>query len=184
MHLLDVMCHRMEWDMRPPAYVDLYGMLEEGVPWLQRLRERWSRRLRVALGRRLRGDFKCHGIIVDIRADRLGFTWFRTEPWQLGALHTVRGACRRHNVGPIDAVRLPPLCSLAAVASGLVDTEVSGWTPLFLGDGDGASARLPLPLTNNNPPARRRRRTRRRTKRMRMGRKRRRRFMPMAIIIR
>ena len=151
MHLLDVMCHRIELDMRPPAYVDLYDMLEEGVPWLQRLRERWSRRLRVALGRRLRGDFKCYGIIVDIRADRLGFT--RGEPWQLGAARTVCDACRRHVVGSIDAMRVTPLCSLAAVASGLVATEVLGWTPLFLFDGDGVAARLSLPRPNNNPAA-------------------------------
>ena len=162
MHLADAMIAWIDRRARPPTYVELYDILEEGVPWLQRLRERWSRRLRVALERSLSGYFMYHGIDMNIRADRLGFTWFRTEPWQLGALHTVRGACRRHNVGPIDAMRVTPLCSLAAVASGLVDTEVSGWTPLFLGDGDGASARLPLPLTNNNPPARRRRRRRRR----------------------
>ena len=162
MHLSDAMFAWIDRRAWPPTYAELYDIIEEGVPWLQRLRERWSSRLREAFERWLSGYFMYHEIDVNIRADRLGFTWFRTEPWQLGALHTVRGACRWHNVGPIDAVRLPPLCSLAAVASGLVDTEVSGWTPLFLGDGDGASARLPLPLTNNNPPARRRRRRRRR----------------------
>ena len=161
MHLSDAMFAWLDRRAGPPTYAELYDIIEEGVPWLQRLRERWSSRLREAFERWLSGYFMYHEIDVNIRADRLGFTWFRTEPWQLGALHTVRGACRRHNVGPIDAVRLPPLCSLAAVASGLVDTEVLGG-PETLGDGDGAPARLPLIPFYNNPPARRRRGGRRR----------------------
>ena len=151
MHLADAMIAWIDRMTRPPTYVELYDILEEGVPWLQRLRERWSGRLRVALERSLRGYFMYHGIDMDIRADRLGFT--RGEPWQLGAARTVCDACRRHAVGSIDAMRVTPLCSLAAVASGLVATEVLGWTPLFLFDGDGVSARLSLPRPNNNPAA-------------------------------
>ena len=171
MHLSDAMFAWLDRRAWPPTYAELYDIIEEGVPWLQRLRERWSSRLREAFERWLSGYFMYHEIDVNIRADRLGFTWFRTEPWQLGALHTVQGACRRQfdavslNVTVagrlIAAMRGPPLCSLAAVASGLVDTEVLGG-PGTLGDGDGAPARLPLPPFYNNPPARRRRGGRRR----------------------
>ena len=60
MHLADAMIAWIDRRTRPPTYVEVYDILEEGVPWLQRLRERWSSRLRKAFERWLSGYVMYH----------------------------------------------------------------------------------------------------------------------------
>ena len=126
----------------PPTYGDLYYLLEEGVPWLHRLRERWSGRLRKALGRCLVGVATRilwsvpttgrlaptgRGDTVRSVEDRRGYFGDESPYRRRGLIlpgrrpfsclvQSVEGT----HVCPGDDPRVTPLCSLAAVASGLV----------------------------------------------------------------
>ena len=121
LYLRDAIRRWMDRYHRAPTYVALYDMLEEGVPWLQQLRGGWSGLLRLALREHIAqvSDGRVlfiPGVSLSSSQDPLDIVT-RTMPSMCSISRLVRY---------VETERVTPLCSLAAVASGLVATEVDG----------------------------------------------------------